>query len=83
MDVFAKGYNDYLQNPLQVMCCLNVLSTSAMYYSLNFMFFQPLMDNLDSHTYEVFEKDPVKYKEYEEVYYIVFVCLELEIILNV
>lgn len=26
------------------------------------------MDNLDSHTYEVFEKDPVKYKEYEEVY---------------
>ena len=54
-----------------------------MYYSLNFMFFQPLMDNLDSHTYEVFEKDPVKYKEYEEVYYIVFVCLELEIILNV
>eukprot|EP00659_Diplonema_papillatum_P022560 gene22560-34523_t len=26
---------------------------------------QPLMDNLESQTYEVFEKDPVKYKEYE------------------
>ena len=27
------------------------------------------MDNLDSHTYEVFEKDPIKYKEYERVSY--------------
>lgn len=26
---------------------------------------QPLMDNLESQTYEVFEKDPVKYREYE------------------
>ena len=26
---------------------------------------QPLMDNLESTTYEVFEKDPVKYDEYE------------------
>jgi protein arginine N-methyltransferase 5 len=25
---------------------------------------QPLMDNLESSTYEVFEKDPVKYEEY-------------------
>ena len=25
------------------------------------------MDNLESQTYEVFEKDPVKYREYEEV----------------
>ncbi len=23
------------------------------------------MDNLESHTYEVFEKDPVKYTEYQ------------------
>jgi protein arginine N-methyltransferase 5 len=43
IDYFAKGYNDYLQNPLQ-----------------------PLMDNLDSYTYEVFEKDPIKYSKYEE-----------------
>lgn len=27
---------------------------------------QPLYDNLDSYTYEVFEKDPVKYKLYQE-----------------
>lgn len=25
------------------------------------------MDNLESQTYEVFEKDPVKYAEYEKV----------------
>ena len=29
--------------------------------------FQPLMDNLESQTYEVFEKDPVKYNQYQEV----------------
>jgi type II protein arginine methyltransferase len=27
---------------------------------------QPLMDNLESSTYEVFEKDPVKYQRYED-----------------
>ncbi|EDV21786.1 uncharacterized protein TRIADDRAFT_59862 [Trichoplax adhaerens] len=31
---------------------------------------QPLMDNLDSQTYEVFEKDPVKYARYEEAIYL-------------
>ena len=31
--------------------------------------FQPLMDNLESQTYEVFEKDPVKYNQYQEVIY--------------
>lgn len=30
---------------------------------------QPLMDNLESATYEVFEKDPVKYKQYEDAIY--------------
>ncbi|XP_001600397.1 protein arginine N-methyltransferase 5 [Nasonia vitripennis] len=39
---FARGYEDYLQCPLQ-----------------------PLMDNLESGTYEVFEKDPIKYAEYQ------------------
>lgn len=39
---FAKGYEDFLQSPLQ-----------------------PLMDNLESGTYEVFEQDPVKYTEYQ------------------
>ena len=28
---------------------------------------QPLMDDLGSLTYEVFERDPVKYRQYEEV----------------
>lgn len=27
---------------------------------------QPLMDNLESQTYETFEQDPVKYRNYEE-----------------
>jgi len=27
---------------------------------------QPLMDNLESQTYETFEKDPIKYQKYEE-----------------
>jgi hypothetical protein len=27
---------------------------------------QPLMDNLESQTYETFEKDPVKYVQYEK-----------------
>ena len=26
---------------------------------------QPLMDNLESQTYETFEKDPIKYRNYE------------------
>lgn len=30
---------------------------------------QPLMDNLESGVYEVFEKDPVKYRLYEEAVY--------------
>lgn len=43
---FSRGYEDYLQCPLQ-----------------------PLMDNLESHTYEVFEKDPIKYSLYETAIY--------------
>lgn len=43
IETFAKGYEDYLQAPLQ-----------------------PLKDNLDSQTYEVFERDETKYKLYEE-----------------
>lgn len=43
---FARGYEDYLQCPLQ-----------------------PLTDNLESTTYEIFEKDPVKYREYQSAIY--------------
>ncbi|KAM6298204.1 LOW QUALITY PROTEIN: protein arginine N-methyltransferase 5, partial [Podargus strigoides] len=42
-ELFARGYEDYLQCPLQ-----------------------PLMDNLESQTYEVFEKDPIKYSQYQQ-----------------
>ncbi|CAH1396442.1 unnamed protein product [Nezara viridula] len=31
---------------------------------------QPLMDNLESHTYEIFEKDPVKYTEYKHAIFL-------------
>jgi len=41
LHTFAKGFEDFLQIPLQ-----------------------PLMDNLESSTYEVFERDPVKYSQY-------------------
>ncbi|QRW04066.1 protein arginine N-methyltransferase 5 [Ceratobasidium sp. AG-Ba] len=43
VESFGRGYEDYLQAPLQ-----------------------PLMDNLASMTYEIFEKDPVKYRQYEQ-----------------
>lgn len=46
IEKFARGYEDYLQCPLQ-----------------------PLMDNLESQTYEIFEKDPVKYREYQNATY--------------
>ncbi|CAE7123581.1 unnamed protein product [Rhizoctonia solani] len=46
VESFGRGYEDYLQAPLQ-----------------------PLMDNLASMTYEVFEKDPVKYRQYEQAVY--------------
>lgn len=39
---YARGWEDYLQTPLQ-----------------------PLADNLDTHTYNVFEKDPIKYDQYQ------------------
>lgn len=29
--------------------------------------YKPLMDNLQSITYQTFEQDPVKYRNYEEV----------------
>eukprot|EP01089_Gocevia_fonbrunei_P005626 TRINITY_DN1610_c0_g1_i1.p1 TRINITY_DN1610_c0_g1~~TRINITY_DN1610_c0_g1_i1.p1 ORF type:complete len:656 (-),score=154.69 TRINITY_DN1610_c0_g1_i1:61-1932(-) len=31
---------------------------------------QPLMDNLESQTYETFERDPIKYREYEAAVYL-------------
>lgn len=34
---------------------------------------QPLMDNLESGTYEVFEKDPVKYSEYQKAIHLALI----------
>lgn len=36
---------------------------------------QPLMDNLESQTYEAFEKDPVKYSQYQKA---IVKALEIE-----
>lgn len=48
---------------------------------------QPLMDNLESQTYEVFEQDPVKYREYENAAYLAIKdldpALELPIVMVV
>jgi type II protein arginine methyltransferase len=59
LENFAKGYWDYLQAPLQVVFSYHLY--------IQLIFLQPLMDNLQSGTYETFERDPVKYERYEEV----------------
>jgi protein arginine N-methyltransferase 5 len=59
LENFAKGYWDYLQAPLQVIFSYHLY--------IQLIFLQPLMDNLQSGTYETFERDPVKYERYEEV----------------
>lgn len=55
VEQFARGYEDYLQCPLQ-----------------------PLMDNLESQTYEIFEKDPVKYAEYQSAIHKAIVATSLK-----
>lgn len=75
---FAQGYQDYLQAPLQVRIpftfhirflvktgfdCADLLG--CVYVCV--VFLKPLMDNLQSMTYQTFEQDPVKYRNYEEV----------------
>eukprot|EP00003_Mantamonas_plastica_P002952 TRINITY_DN1235_c2_g1_i1.p1 TRINITY_DN1235_c2_g1~~TRINITY_DN1235_c2_g1_i1.p1 ORF type:complete len:703 (-),score=243.77 TRINITY_DN1235_c2_g1_i1:16-2124(-) len=42
---------------------------TAPYYDYLQAPLQPLMDNLESQTYETFEKDPIKYRQYEEAVY--------------
>ncbi|XP_066592801.1 protein arginine N-methyltransferase 5 [Prorops nasuta] len=52
LEQFARGFEDFLQCPLQ-----------------------PLMDNLESQTYEIFEKDNVKYAQYEEAIHLAILHL--------
>lgn len=61
VESFGRGYEDYLQAPLQV----SETVTVSRWFIADFA--KPLMDNLASVTYEVFEKDPVKYRQYEQV----------------
>ncbi|KAL0570210.1 hypothetical protein V5O48_011747, partial [Marasmius crinis-equi] len=61
---FAQGYQDFLQAPLQV----GTHSPEMLVHELTIVL-KPLMDNLHSITYETFEQDPVKYRNYEEAVY--------------
>ncbi|CAG9783121.1 unnamed protein product [Diatraea saccharalis] len=56
---YARGWEDYLQIPLQ-----------------------PLADNLDTHTYNVFEKDPIKYDQYQKAIAKALLALQKNPILN-
>ncbi|XP_054276086.1 protein arginine N-methyltransferase 5-like [Macrosteles quadrilineatus] len=66
-----KHYAQYIDHIFQTLSTVDPL----MSYGQGFEDYlqiplQPLMDNLDSQTYEVFEKDPVKYSEYQRAIYL-------------
>ncbi|KAG1667595.1 Protein arginine N-methyltransferase 5 [Nymphon striatum] len=94
IDTFARGYEDYLQTPLQVLCRTETyplyvkeptfslgssldeeygceekrdLQNQYLYHGMLVLGIGvfPLMDNLESQTYEIFERDPIKYTEYQ------------------
>lgn len=52
-------------------CLLSIKAESFEYPYLDYLQspLQPLRDNLESQTYETFERDPVKYAQYEEAIY--------------
>nr|CAG4640678.1 EOG090X028A [Eulimnadia texana] len=65
-----KHYQQYLDHLWQVGFEEDPLQRFAHGYEDYLQFpLQPLMDNLESQTYEVFEKDPVKYSEYQRAMY--------------
>jgi protein arginine N-methyltransferase 5 len=66
----TADYNLYSQY-LNYLCTKTNLSDATAHYARGFedvlqLPLQPLMDNLESHTYEIFEKDPVKYEQYRK-----------------
>ena len=59
-------YKKYLSHLAQTQPMSAQEAFESPYYDYLQSPLQPLMDNLESQTYEVFEKDPVKYKNYQE-----------------
>lgn len=59
-----RDYCDFLKS--QVVPLTDVEVFEKPYWDYLQSPLQPLMDNLESQTYEVFERDPVKYKLYED-----------------
>lgn len=55
-------YNEYLRHLASKFYRVDIM---AGFEELLEIPLQPLYDNLDAYTYEVFEKDPVKYKQYQ------------------
>ncbi|XP_068144653.1 protein arginine N-methyltransferase 5 [Drosophila tropicalis] len=62
-DNALSQYADYMKKLINDNCDSHVLNS---YENVLEIPLQPLSDNLDSYTYEVFEADPVKYKLYQE-----------------
>ncbi len=67
--VYFRFYQQYLDHLAQMEAAASNTDTVRKYAEGYEDFLQsplqPLMDNLDSGTYEVFEKDPIKYSEYQ------------------
>ncbi|KAL6888530.1 hypothetical protein ACP4OV_009556 [Aristida adscensionis] len=70
---FEINYRDFLQSPLQLLEFANASSCAGneeqllctLHFLMTFLLLQPLMDNLEAQTYETFEKDVVKYSQYQ------------------
>jgi type II protein arginine methyltransferase len=63
----SRCYVDYLRHLYSNKYVLTEKDAyEAPYYDFLQSPLQPLADNLESQTYETFEKDPIKYREYEE-----------------
>ncbi|WAR12296.1 ANM5-like protein, partial [Mya arenaria] len=61
------SYQQYLDHLWQVGNKAVALETKHEMYIDHL--WQPLMDNLESQTYEIFEKDPIKYSQYQKAVY--------------
>ncbi|XP_026835712.1 protein arginine N-methyltransferase 5 isoform X1 [Drosophila erecta] len=62
-DKALSQYSDYLKKLINENCDTHVLNS---YENMLEIPLQPLCENLDTYTYEVFETDPVKYRLYQD-----------------